>query len=125
MVMQVQKIERANPLRREEKRWYLTKAPGRSIDLDVISKEIEKRSTVSRPDVMAVLYSLVELLPEHLISGDSVRLGAFGSFRASISSLPAPTPEEVNANMVKGVKIGFLAGAELKKAIALAKYKVV
>jgi predicted histone-like DNA-binding protein len=74
---------------------------------------------------MAVLYGLIELLPEHLANGDSVRLGAFGSFRVNVSSHSALTPEEINASMVKGIKISFTAGTDLKRALAGTRCKMV
>lgn len=125
MVMQIKKIERPNPQNREERRWYLAKAPGKSVGLDEIARSIEKRSTLSRADVMAVLYALVEVIPEHLINGDSVRLGALGSFRASLSSQPAATEASLNASMVKGVKVSFQAGTEVKQAMAGARFQIV
>jgi predicted histone-like DNA-binding protein len=123
--MNVRKIERINPQNRSEKRWYIAKAPSKSIELKHLAQEIEKRSTVSRADVMAVLTSLVDLVPQHLSKGYSVQLGELGSLRINISSASAPTFEQINASMVKGFKISFLAGKEIKKQMMDMKYKVI
>ncbi|MCL1860577.1 MAG: HU family DNA-binding protein [Proteobacteria bacterium] len=125
MAMQLKKIERPNPMNRDDKRWYLTKAPGRTIGINEIAQEIEKRSTTSKSDIMGVLVNLVELIPEHVSRGDSVKLGDLGIFRAIVTSQSAPTSAEINANMVKNVRVSFIASTEIKKAIGGIKFQVV
>jgi predicted histone-like DNA-binding protein len=123
--MHLKRLERVNPLNRSETRWYVAKAPGRTVGMNEIVDEIEKRSTMSKADIMGVLISLVELIPQHNRRGDSVNLGTFGTFRTSINSDSVATKEEAKANLVKRVSINFLPGTDMKKAIANIQFKVV
>ena len=65
--------------------------------------------------MQSVLSNLVEVLPVFLKLGQIVSLEGFGSFRISVSSDGAATPEELNARHVKGVKMLFLSSPELKR----------
>jgi predicted histone-like DNA-binding protein len=125
MTMHLKKIERVNPMNRSETRWYVAKAPAKSISLNEIAEEIEKRSTMSKADILGVLISLVELIPQHVRNGDSVSLGSFGTFRASINSNSVPTEEEVKATLVKRVSVNFLPGTDMKKALTNIQFKIV
>lgn len=122
--MKLKKVERANPANRDQKKWYLTRAAGRAVDLDEIAEDIQSRSAMTKGDILAVLSNLVQVLPTHLKKGDSVRLGSFGSFRLSISSTGAESAEAVNVNSVKNTKVVFVAGTELKRAISSVTYSV-
>jgi predicted histone-like DNA-binding protein len=93
----------------------LTQEKSGTIGIKEIAKEIEGRSALSLGDVQSVLSNLVEVLPVFLKLGQSVNLEGFGSFRISVSSEGAATPEELNAHHVKAVKLLFLASATLRR----------
>ena len=124
MAMKLKKVERTNLANRDQKLWYLTKDAGRAIDLDEIAEDIQGRSAMTKGDILSVLSNLVQVLPAHLKKGDSVRLGSFGSFRLSISSTGAESAAALSANDVKGARVVFVAGTELKKAISDVSYTV-
>jgi predicted histone-like DNA-binding protein len=124
MVMKLKKIERLNPANRDERLWYATKDTGKTVDLKRISAEIEKRTTATRADITGILISLLEIIPEYLRDGDTVKLDGFGLFRVNVSSAPSPSAEEVSARSVKGVKITFLPSTEMKAALATATFAV-
>jgi predicted histone-like DNA-binding protein len=125
MAIRVRKIERANPQNRAEKKWYMTKAVGSTSTIEDIARDIEEISTVSRGDILAVMDGLLRTMTRHLSNGNSVRLGNFGSFRTTISSNSANSAEGINANAIKGTKVVFLAGTDMKKTMSSAKYQVV
>ena len=124
MTIKLRKVERENPMNRAEKAWYLTKATGNIIDLKRIAAEIEKRTSATRADITSILISLLELIPEHLSNGDSVKLADFGMFRLNISSASSPTAEEVSVRNVRGAKINFLPSMEMKNALVGVAYTV-
>ena len=124
MAMKLKKVERTNLANRDQKLWYLTKDAGRAIYLDEIAEDIQGRSAMTKGDILSVLSNLVQVLPAHLKKGDSVRLGSFGSFRLSISSTGAESAAALSANDVKGARVVFVAGTELKKAISDVSYTV-
>jgi predicted histone-like DNA-binding protein len=124
MALNLKKVERSNPANRDQKKWYLIKDAGRSIDLDTIAEEIQSRSAMTKGDILAVLSNLVQVLPLHLRSGDSVRLGSFGSFRLTVTSNGTDTAAELTAKNVKGTRVVFVAGTELKKELSGITYSV-
>ena len=85
--------------------------------LRALAREIAEISTVSVVDTMAVIESLVQLIPRHIMEGDTVRLGDFGSFSVRLSSRGAASEEAFSVSHIEDVKVGFRPGKELKKAL--------
>ena len=109
----------------EMKKYYaLVKASGEDT-LHDITEKIEKMSTVSGVDIRAVLYALVEVMKMSIADGKIIRLGDFGSFRVSVSSLPEETPEDVGAKSVKDARIIYNPDKRLKSWLRKLKYKKV
>lgn len=89
-----------------------------------LSKEIaEGSTTVSDSDVLAVLNDLTKVLKRHLENGEIVRFGDFGSFQISLTSEGAETEGRFNASMIKGAKVTFRPGIDLKEMLATLKYE--
>lgn len=106
-----------------QRKWYgITKSIGNA-SIRKISKQIEKRSTVSSADVRAVLESFLEIVPELLGDGMTVRLGDFGSFRISIKTEGVEEEKDFSSNNILSNKMIFTPGKEVKNAISLFEYK--
>jgi predicted histone-like DNA-binding protein len=89
-----------------------------------LSKEIaEGSTTVSDTDVLAVLNDLTKVLRCHLDNGEIVRFGDFGTFQIAIASKGAETAEKFNASLIKGGKVAFRPGIDLKEMLATLKYE--
>lgn len=93
----------------KEKYYASTSARG-EVTLDDLTKEIEKSSTVSGTDIRAVLYALVDALPDHLADGNIVRLGDLGSFRITINSNGEDAEKDVSEKSIKKSRILFSPG---------------
>lgn len=118
MTLKYRMIQRVNPRSLSEPRKYYAKAVNRGdVTLRQLAKEIADISTVSSVDTMAVIESLIQLIPKHITQGETVRLGEFGSFSIGISSKGCNSEDEFNSNMIKNLKIYFRPGKEFKKAI--------
>lgn len=63
------------------------------------------------------------MLSKHLADGRIVRLGDFGSFQISLSSEGADAANKVNASLIKGSKILFRPGLDLRDTLATLKYE--
>jgi predicted histone-like DNA-binding protein len=108
--------ERGNPLQPQQpKKWYANAKNTGDMTLRALGKEIAQRSTVSPADTQAVLMALTEVLVEHLAEGKIVRLGDFGAFQVSVNSEGAETEAKFNASLIKGTKIIFRPGTDLKE----------
>lgn len=117
--------EKGNPAKPEApKKFYANAKSTGDVTFRSLGKEIAAGSTtVSDTDVMAVLNDLTKALSRHLADGKIVRFGEFGSFQISISSEGAEKPEKFSSAMIKGAKILFRPGTDLRDMLAVMKYE--
>ena len=102
------------------KSYYVQSAKRQTVDLNTLADRIEKRSTVSKADVKAVLSALEYEIIQALREGQTVRLGDIGTFYTSIKSQPAETQEEAwkkGANLIKHVSCNFLRSKVISNAL--------
>ncbi|GIZ14976.1 HU family DNA-binding protein [Capnocytophaga catalasegens] len=118
-------VERKNLLDKQAaSKFYASAKADGEINLKAISKEISNASsTVSDTDVLAVLNDLIKILTKHLSDGKIVKLGDFGNFQITVNSEGAETAEKFNASHIKGNKIQFRPGADLRDMLKTVKYE--
>lgn len=104
------------------KKFYAHAKSTGDINLKQLSKDISARSTVNSSDTLAVLDSLIQQLVKELEAGRIVRLGDFGSFQISISSEGAETADQFTSSMIKGSRIIFRPGSDLRDMLATVTY---
>ena len=116
--------QRGNPTKPEDpKKFYAQAKSSGELTFRKLSKEIaEGSTTVSDTDVLAVLNDLVKALRRHLDNGEIVRFGDFGSFQITISSNGAETAEEFHSSLIKGAKVTFRPGIDVKEMLNNLKY---
>jgi predicted histone-like DNA-binding protein len=118
------KVERANPLKRDEaKKWYPSLKTVSQLQQREVAKEIADETTLNPKEAEMALEQLQKVLIRNLLAGNSVQLGDWGSFSLSCSGLPAPSKEELTAANIKGLNIRFKAGRSLKNALNEATFK--
>ncbi len=115
--MKYRVIQRQNPVNRDEILYYPTPVFGVQVSEDELTEEISFASSVNQSDVRAVLTNLLELLPRHLMKGDSVNLEKFGIFRMSFESKGSAAEKEVTASNITRPKILFRPSIKLKDKI--------
>jgi predicted histone-like DNA-binding protein len=115
--MKYKLIEKKNPMKPEEKKWYASGIKSGNVSIKDLSKEIAGRSSLTRGDIENVLSNFLEELPTFLKMGMSVKLGEFGSIRLTLSSEGVEDPKDFTHNKIKGVKVVFMPSTELKKAL--------
>ena len=78
-------------------------------DAKRLAKDIEKESTVSQTDVMAVLTAIPTVMTRYLAEGHSVKLDGIGSFHLTFEckKTGVDTPEEVSIDQVTNIKVQF------------------
>ncbi|MEM6841872.1 MAG: HU family DNA-binding protein [Bacteroidota bacterium] len=117
-------IAKANPAKRNAPaKYYAVANSNGEVNFRQLAKEIAEITTVSLPDAVAALESLVMIIPRHIEKGEIVRLGELGSLRVTINSEGSDTEEEVNASKIKKANYRFAAGSELKQTLKLLKYQ--
>lgn len=93
------------------------------INVRKIADRISEISTVSPVDIMAVLESLIYIIPEEISHGRIVKLGDFGSFFLTIQAEGSSRPEAVSQSNIKSNKLHFRPGKLLKTALAHVTYQ--
>ena len=118
-------VERGNPQKPEEvKKFYAQAKASGEVTFKNLSKEIAQGSTtVSDTDVLAVLNDLSKILSRHLAEGRIVRFGDFGAFQIGLSSEGAESADKFTSSLIKGAKITFRPGVDLRDTIATLKYE--
>jgi predicted histone-like DNA-binding protein len=89
----------------------------RKINIDEISEIISTRSSFSKPDVMGVLYSFVDLIPELLMENCMVHLKPLGVFSLSYKSKSVENPEDISLRSVTEVRMQFRPDPEVKRML--------
>lgn len=111
-------IKRPNPQNRDEELFYPAPVFGEQVSEDELMDEISYASSVNQSDVRSVVYNLLEILPRHLMHGDSVNLEKFGIFRMSFESKGSAEEGEVSAANITRPKILFRPSVKLREKIS-------
>mgnify|MGYP000514818707 FL=1 len=108
MAILVKPVQRINPLDKEApKKWYVTQVTTAQADETEVAMELADETTLNPSEAMMAIRQLRKILLRRLLGGESVKLGNWGSFSVTLSSLGVPTKEEVNAKNIKSVNLNF------------------
>jgi len=115
-------MKRKNPQTKAYAYYAIAVASGESTS-DEIASAIERSSTCTRADVLAVLAAYNDEICERLKQGQIVRLGDLGALQFGIHSGAAATEDAFQATMIKKASVCFHAGKSLKSASGDVSYK--
>jgi len=102
----VDKVQKSNPLRREEpKKWYMVSKRVNQITEKEVARQIARRTALNQKEAEMALFLLREVLIENLLNGYTVKLGDWASFIPTVKSEGSETKEEANATKIKRVKL--------------------
>ena len=88
-------------------KWYAKMVPIGTITSEQLAEEVSHMSTVTRSDMLAVLWSLAEVIRRHLLNSDRVEIDGIGAFKVGISTVAAATSADFGAQNVKGYRINY------------------
>ena len=108
-----------------EPKYYATVKSNGRMDTTGVARSINSMSTVSSVDTAAVLEAFLTVVPDQLADGRIVELGDFGSFRLSVSSEGASTPEEFTSRHITDVRVIFTPGKRFKGVLNNAEFQKV
>ncbi|MDD3286105.1 MAG: hypothetical protein PHY75_07915 [Bacteroidales bacterium] len=95
-------------LNKELQEKYMPKMQIETIaDFEMIAQMIEKKSSMSRGDILGVLAELETTILWMLENGHPVSLGLLGTFYPAIEVQMVDSPELVTRNLIKRFKIIF------------------
>lgn len=121
MAILVKAVQRHNPLDEEApKKWYVTQVTAAQVDETQVAMDLADETTLNPSEAMMAIRQLRKVLLRHLLGGESVKLGNWGSFSVTISSSGADTKESVTARNITSVNLNFQPDeafkADLQKA---------
>ncbi len=118
------KVQRANPLKKEEpKKWYpVLKSVGMMEEKEV-ARKISDETTLNPKEAEMALAQLEKVLIDALLNGQTVSIGSWGSFQLTLHAEGSDTEKEVNPAKIKKINVRFQAGKALKEAIAKASFR--
>jgi predicted histone-like DNA-binding protein len=117
-------IQKANPRKPEEpNKYYAAAVNSGNADFRDFINDIARLSTVNTPDIVAVLESLFQLVPNYLKEGKIVKFGDLGSFTVLLDSAGQEKPEDVSIRDIKQAKIRFIPSKRLKEELNKIDYK--
>lgn len=90
-----------------------------------LSRTIEKSSSLTEGDVIAVITHFTNLIPELLMDGYTIELERLGMFSLHVRSEGNPDPDKVSVHSIKEARIHFRPGVELKRKLQTADYTIV
>lgn len=115
--------EKVNPRDLEAPRkYYAVKQNQGTVSVRQLARRISRETMLGLVETTAVIEALLAAVPELLAEGQLVSLGEFGTFRLTIQSDGAESPETFNRSMIKGTKIHFRAGKEFADRLSLVEY---
>ncbi len=82
-------------------KWYAKMVPIGTITSEQLAEEVSHMSTVTRSDMLAVLWSLAEVIRRHLLNSEIVHVDGLGSFRVGFRS----RAEDVSADDIYGLRV--------------------
>ena len=123
MAIKYFKLKRKFFINGELKEKYLPKIQIETkVGFEEIAEMIEKKSTVSRGDIMGVLSELETTACWMLENGHPVTLGLMGTFYPYVEAKTVDSPEEVSGKLITRFKAIFKPSAYLKKRFKVVKF---
>jgi len=111
-------IQRVNPRDiAAPRKFYAISQNNGEVSLRELATRISEMSTLSSIDTLAVLESLIKVVPSELLKGKIVHLGEFGTFRLTLASAGADTQEDFNKSFIKNVRMKFRAGKLIARTL--------
>lgn len=92
------------------------------VGFEEIAERVEKKSTMSRGDILGVLAEVETESAVYLENGHPVKLGMFGTFYPVLEVDSVDIPEEVNSRLIKRLRCVFKPSKNLKNILKKAEF---
>ncbi len=103
--------------RQGEQMWFPKLTGSDQVNLRGIAKIMSSRSTASESDLYVIVMGLVDLIPELLLNGNTIKLDNFGTFRLHAKVEPSSNPEKVTVKNIKELRISFRPDSTIRKQL--------
>lgn len=117
-------VKKHNPNDAKQASKYYARAKSKgSVSLRDLAHDISTYTNLSTPDCIAMIEALLQSIGQHVAEGQTVKLGDFGIFSLSISSEGHTDAKKVSSKSIKGNKLNFRPGKEMRKKLERVSYE--
>ncbi|MDL2257054.1 HU family DNA-binding protein [Bacteroidales bacterium OttesenSCG-928-I14] len=111
------KKEIKNPLDRTKSIYCLQSKSYGNIDRDTLISDMVRNASLTEQEATTALDYLFDAILRYLRLGNTVQLGRLGYFRYTISSEASDLPEEATPDKIKGLRLRFTPGKDIRKEV--------
>lgn len=123
MAILVKPIQRATPGDPEgPRKWYITQVTAALVDETQIAIDMAEGTTLDPSEALMALRQLRKVLLRRLLSGESVRMGNWGSFSVTLTSTGVEDKKKLTANLIKSVNLNFQPDKTFKEELNRATF---
>ena len=117
MPIYLKRVARANPQNRTQVKFYPSVKTLRQVPEKEVAKLVADETTLNPKEAEMAIQQYQKILTRFLLDSNSVQLGDWGSFHLTCSSEGVEQEANVNPAQVKGYKVQFTPGKELRNAL--------
>lgn len=114
--------KRMNPLNRDESKFYATAEYSDEINIRKLAAEISKSCSLHPADIVAVIESFLDKIPEYLKNSNRIRLDDFAILKLSFSAKGQADEKNVTSNDITDVRVLFQPCKKLREQLADVTY---
>lgn len=108
MAILIKPVQKVNPSNtKEAMKWYVSQVTTAQVDETQVAMDLSDETTLNPSEAMMAIRQLRKIVLRRLLSGESVKLGNWGSFSVTISSTGSEKKEDVSAKNIKSVNLNF------------------
>lgn len=97
---------------------FFPKLTGTSqVNIAEVAKRLAARSTASEGDVYLVIMDLVDLIPDLLAEGKTIKLDRLGTFRLHARVQTSNTSDKITVRDIKEIRLNFKPDNEMKNVL--------
>jgi predicted histone-like DNA-binding protein len=100
-----------------EKIWFPKLTGTSQVDLLDVARILAKRSTASEADVYLVMMGLVDLIPDLLAEGKTIKMERFGTFRLHARVKTESSPDKITSRNIKEIRLSYKPDNAIKKVL--------
>ena len=123
MSVQFKVVSKVNPQNKKSSKFYMQPVRKGTISRVKLEEGILRETSLSKADVRGVLAVLSDLVSDYITEGYNVRLEEVGILSLRVKSNGEIKEEDISANSVDRISVGFRPAVELREKISKTKFE--
>jgi len=115
-------VEKPNPQKRDEVKFYVQPIRKGTITRAKLEEGIIRETSLSKADVRGVVTVLSDLFGDYLTEGYNISLDELGTFSLRVQSEGSENEEEASVRNIKKLSVGFRPAVALRDKVSKTKF---